>query len=132
MNAFPSSFLHLSSSLFSAFLVRSNLQLNVVVQYPHLLARLKRWEPNVRTAITPESVAQCAVAARAYLSLDGKVHLGQVVYPELGRRLLDVPELLRGGSLAGGVFGSQPVGEPAGAVFASATFLAWFRGAFRG
>lgn len=59
------------------------LQLNVVVQQPDLLARLERGQPDVGTAVTPESIPKRAVPAAANFPRHSEVDLGQVVKLQL-------------------------------------------------
>lgn len=101
------------------------LQLDIVVQQPYLLAGLEGGETDIRTSITPESVAQCAVPTAANLALDCEVHLGQVVRSQLQR----VQCLVGVGSLCG-VFGLDLFFETACAVFAGTASLSGFGTAF--
>ena len=102
-------------------------QLNVIVNQPHLLARLKGREANVRAAIATERIAQRAVATGAYFSLNGKVDFGEVV----GIQLETFQCLVGFGSLAG-VFGCEAVCETAGAVLAGSAAFAGLWLAFGG
>jgi hypothetical protein len=106
----------LSSLTMSSFLFPS--QLNVIVNQPHLLARLKGREANVRAAVAAERIAQRAVTAGTYFSLNGKVDFGQVV----GIQLETFQCLVGFGSL-GGVFGGEALCETAAAVLAGAAAL---------
>jgi hypothetical protein len=108
--------------------ISSSLQLDIIVQQPDLLAGLEGRQPNVRTAVAAEGVAEGAVAAAADLALDGEVDLvEQVVGAELHR----VERGVGGGPLRG-VFGFQLLLHAAGAVFARAAPLAGLRGALWG
>lgn len=98
---------------------RRPLQLHVIVEQADLLAGLERRQANVRAAVAAERVAERAVAARADLALDSKVHLGEVVGGELeaGERLVRLGAL-------GGVLGLEALCQAAGAVLAGTTTLA--------
>lgn len=63
--------------------IRLFLELHLVVQQSDLFTGLEGGQPNVRTAIAPESIAQCAIPARADLALDGKVDLVEIVRGQL-------------------------------------------------
>lgn len=58
-------------------------QLNVIVQQTNFFTRLERWKANVWAAVTPESIAESAIAARPDFALDGEVNLGEVVCAQL-------------------------------------------------
>jgi hypothetical protein len=42
---------------FKAILLSQYLQLNIIIQQPHLLARLERRQSNIRTPIAPERIS---------------------------------------------------------------------------
>lgn len=56
-----------------------NLELNVVIEKPHFLARLECGQTNVRAAIASERITEGTVSAAAHLALDGKVYFGKVL-----------------------------------------------------
>lgn len=85
---------------------RALLQLDIVIEDPHLLAGLEGRETDVGAPVAAEGVAEGAVAAGAYFSLDGEVDFGEVVRAELdggGRG----GEGFVGGGAGGVVFGCE-------------------------
>lgn len=114
-----SSLVYARRLMYAPLRLTRNLQLYIVVQQAHLLARLECWQPDVRTPVASECVAQGAVAAAANLPLDSEVDLGQVVcakFDLLQVRVCSRP-LLR-------VFGLNLLLESACAVFAGSSSLA--------
>lgn len=102
-----------------------HLQLHLIVQQPHLLSRLERRQPNIRTPIAPEGIAEGAIPATAHLPLHREIHLGQIVGTQFQR-----VEGVVGRAALRRVFGFDLLLQPAGAVFAGAAALAGFGAAF--
>ena len=94
-------------------LYRTKSKLDIIIQQSHLLTRLESRQANVRTSITPESIAQSAVATRAHLPLNSEIDFSEVVGAELR-------EVSIGICAFGFVFGLKLLCEAAGAVFAGA------------
>jgi hypothetical protein len=89
------------------------LQLHLIVQQPHLLARLERREPNIRAPITPEGVPKSAIPTRTDLALDCEVNFCQVVDGKLRQVCVGIGAFLL-------VLGFKTLGETAGTVLAGA------------
>lgn len=96
------------------------LQLDIIVQQPHLFARLEGWQANVRTSITPKGITQRTVTTTANLALYRKVHLSEIVGVEFKR----IQGLVGGGAF-GGIFGFESLLHAASAILAGATSLSW-------
>ena len=60
-------------------------QLHIIIQQLDLLARLECRQADIRTSITPERIAQRAIATAADLALHSEVELVEIVSPELHR-----------------------------------------------
>lgn len=91
------------------------LQLHIIIQQHHLLTRLERRQPNIRTPITSERIPQTTVSTTTDLPGHCKVDFGQVV----GLQFKGFEGCVGVGAF-GGVFGFETLGETAGAVFAGA------------
>ena len=102
-----------------------HLQLHLIVQQPHFLSRLERWQPNIRTSIAPEGIAERAIPATAHLPLHREIHLGQIVGTQFQR-----VEGVVGRAALRRVFGFDLLFQAARAVFAGAAALAGFGAAF--
>ena len=116
MHANPNPFGRLEKIENATSRIPSSSQLHVIIHQPDLLARLKRRQANVRTAIAAERIAQRAVAARAHFTLHCEVHFRQVFSLQFGQ----VGVCLRA---LGGVFGVESLSKTAAAVFACAAAL---------
>jgi hypothetical protein len=95
-----------------------NLQLNIIIQQPHLLTRLKSRQSNIWTPITPKRITERTVATAADLALYRKVHFRKIITVQLER-----VERSIGGGAFGSVFGFEFLFHAAGAVFAGASSL---------
>ena len=95
------------------------LKLHVIIEQPNLLTGLKSRHPNIRTPITTECISQATVPTRPNLALDRKIHFREIVCIKF-----EGLELCVGDGAFGYVFGSDFLGEPAGAVFACSAALA--------
>lgn len=104
------------NATFATLKCHSPSKLHIIIHQPDLLARLERRQANVRASVTPERIAQRAVAARTHFALHGEVHFRQV----LGLQFGQVGVCLRA---LRSVFGVEALRETAAAVFASTAAL---------
>lgn len=102
-------------------------ELSNIIHQPNLLARLERRQPDVWTSITPESIAQRAVAARSRLPLHREVQLVKI-----GGVKLEGTEVFIGLSAARGILRLDLLSETAAAVLAGTAALAGLGLAFWG
>ena len=115
-NPIHSTILHSSPNATPISNSHPHSQLHIIIHQPHLLARFKRRQPNIRTAITAKRISQRAIATRAHFALHREVHLRQVFGLQLGEVVVCLRAL-------GGVFGIEPLGEATAAVLAGAAAL---------
>jgi hypothetical protein len=91
-------------------------QLHIIIHQPDFLARLKRWQTNVRTPIASERISQRAIATRAHFALHREIHFCQIFGLQFGQVGICVGPLRC-------IFGVQPLRETAAAIFARAAAL---------